>query len=246
MMPELKISEPAWATGPARPRLSEGAVHVWRADLAAGGEGHLDGLANTEERARAARLLSAESGRLWLRSRAVLRALLARYLGGDPRELRFASGAHGKPALARPPSSSRGHAPGDEDLFFNLSHSGTVALYAVSAGCEVGVDVERERERDAVVEQRLAARLLGEERARAHAELAPEVRRRELLGAWTRYEAELKCRGTGIGEGLPHGAAAQPACWVAALDLGPGFAAAVAAGESVAELSCWSWRDAGA
>jgi 4'-phosphopantetheinyl transferase len=232
MMPEPKISEPVWARGPARPLLAEGAVHVWRADLAAAGERHLDGLPDSDERARAARLLNAEHGRLWLRSRAVLRALLARYLQTEAREVRFTSGAHGKPALA-----------GGGGLFFNLSHSGAVALYAVSAGCEVGVDVERERERDAVIEARLAARLLGDERARALGELAPELRRRELLGAWTRYEAEMKCRGTGIGDGRPHATVAQPACWVAALDLGPGLSAAVAAAQDATELCCWSWLD---
>jgi 4'-phosphopantetheinyl transferase len=226
-----EIYERAWAVGPARPRLAEGAVHVWRADLDRAGDGPLELLSDDERKRSAAGLRSRQSDRL-TRARGILRELLGRYLGGDPRELRFTAGPHGKPAL------------NGGELHFSLSHSGEQALYAVSAGCEVGVDVERERERDPVIEARLAARLVGDERARALEELSPQARRRELLDAWTRYEAEVKCRGTGIGDGLPLGAVAEPRCWVSQLDLGPGLSAAVAAEQPISELRCFSWQDA--
>ena len=53
----------------------------------------------------------------------------------DPREISFRYGPSGKPELA---------GRGDESLQFNLSHSGGLALYAISRARELGVDLERD------------------------------------------------------------------------------------------------------
>ena len=86
------IAERSWTPGPADPRLTEGSVHVWRVELAAVGVEVLE-LLSDDERARGERLLSARDRRLWMRSRAVLRVLLGRYLQMDPSTLRFSSRA---------------------------------------------------------------------------------------------------------------------------------------------------------
>jgi phosphopantetheinyl transferase len=96
-----------------------------------------------------------------------------------------------KPGLARPAGGLR----------FNLSHSGEIVLVAVTAGPEVGVDVEYARGRYTA----------------------------EFLRAWTRHEAAVKCLGTGLTASPV--AVADPATaglWTAELDLGPRVAAAVA------------------
>jgi phosphopantetheinyl transferase len=156
----------SFSPGPPHVRASAGAIDVWRADLMAI-EGNLEDLLCADERARAARIVPARKRVLWARARGVLRALLGRYLERDPRALRFALGPHGKPALA--------HDGTDEgDLRFNLSHSGPLALIAVSAGREVGVDIERARERYTA----------------------------EFLRTWVAREAVVKCRGLGLGIAL--------------------------------------------
>lgn len=100
--------------GPSRPaRPAAGEVHVWVADLDAGGE-----------TAPAARLAAARRG---------LREVLSRYLGEDPDAIELAHREHGKPALADPRAR----------LDFNLSHSGGLALVAIAGEGPVGVDVER-------------------------------------------------------------------------------------------------------
>lgn len=114
-------------------------VDVWRADLDAAPE-WLQDLLCASERARATRIVHERDRVRWARSRGMLRLLLARYLDADPRELRFALGAHGKPALEGGPAQ-------DSDLRFNLSHSGELLLVAVAAGVEVGADIERTNER---------------------------------------------------------------------------------------------------
>lgn len=214
-----------WQPGPRRPQLAEGAVHVWRADLATAGA-EVEGLLCAAERERAALMLKQRDRQLWTRARGVLRALLGRYLQSDPTALRFAIGAHGKPALA-----------GHEQVSFNLSHSGHVALCAFAERSAVGVDVELDRR--PLDEPALAARAFGAAEARRLQALDPAARRCEFLRAWTRHEATLKCRGTGIAAGAVD-AHAHP-LWIAELEIGGQAAGAVAVQGRVRELRCWDW-----
>ncbi len=220
---QARAPHPAWRPAPARPLLADGAVHVWRADLDAPAERLLE-LLCAEELARAERFLDPHTGTRWARAHGILRALLGRYLERDPRELRFTAGAHGKPALA-----------GEPGCFFNLSHSGELAVFAFSVSTAVGIDVEvAGRERDAPA---LAARVFGAEQALRLQALAGAQREQEFLRLWVRHEAQLKCLGSGLGGGA---AAATADPWLCELDAGPRAAAAVAAKRSPSELCCWS------
>jgi 4'-phosphopantetheinyl transferase len=121
-------------------------------------------------------------------ARELLRGLLGSYLQRDPAELRFVLGPHGKPLLT-----------GFAGVGFNLSHSGSLALFAFTAGELVGVDVEvlarRGAPRDVLP---VAARVFGGEVARGLEALEPHARQREFLRLWVRHEAVLKCLGVGL------------------------------------------------
>jgi 4'-phosphopantetheinyl transferase len=207
-------------------RASADSVHIWRADLAAIGEG-LEDLLCADELARAAQIVPQRRRVEWTRSRGVLRALLARYVGADPRELRFVLGPRGKPALhpEAPGKATDPRGPAT-DLRFNLSHSGNLALVAVSSGREVGVDIERPR-----------ARHTG-----------------EFLRAWVAREAAVKCDGGGLlassqgftpSQGLGQQGFPPPRAdlWTAALDLGPRAIAAVAVEGGECRLALREWRE---
>jgi 4'-phosphopantetheinyl transferase len=253
------IGDRTWSTPPPRPRASSGVVHVWRADLTAAAVG-LEELLCAEEQARAAQIVREHDRALWARSRGGLRALLGRYLDTDPRELRFVLGPHGKPALHEETElSAESRTEPSEGLRFNLSHTGELMLVAVTAGREVGVDVERARDpaHGRVDELAIAARVLGPGQARRLQSLDGEERTAEFLRAWTMREAAVKCLGIGLAsvgyasaEGLPsaEGSAsarlgsgdATAGLWTAELDVSPRAAAAVAvAGEETCELRCW-------
>jgi 4'-phosphopantetheinyl transferase len=197
-------------------------VHVWRADLATVGGG-LGDLLNAAERGRAERFARERDGELWVRSRAVLRALLGRYLGVDPRAPRFAVSEHGKPRLA----SGGG-------IFFNLSHSAGLALYAFSEGREVGVDVEARRR--SLDELALAARIFASADTKRLAEMGEPDREQEFLRMWTRHEAELKLLGTGFGAAS---SGTEGGSWIAELDMGLRAAGAVASAQPPRELRRW-------
>jgi 4'-phosphopantetheinyl transferase len=221
-------AQAAWAPGPRRPQLADGAVHVWRADLAAAAD-DLAELLCEEERARAERIVSARRAELWRRSRGLLRELLGRYLRREPRTLRFALGEHGKPALIL---------DGEDRVPFNMSHSGSVALYAFSGAGEIGVDVEVARR--TIDEVAVAHRTLGRPTAERLEGLDPDTRRREFLRAWARHEAALKCLGVGIGGTQADVGAAE--LWVVELELGHADTAGAVAVEGRArELRCWQW-----
>jgi 4'-phosphopantetheinyl transferase len=249
-LPErITIGEDAWAQGPSRPLLTEGAVHVWRADLATVDKELLE-LLSPDERARAERLSRRRDAQPWARSRGVLRALLGLYLQTDPSRLRFATGAHGKPAFLEEADESpvvqRLSSVRSPRLSFNLSHSGSLALYAFALKAAVGVDVELARRPIDVLA--VAARVFGEAEAARLQGLDPVSREREFLRAWVRHEAELKCLGVGIGGAQEAGiGGAQQAGvsgrrpWIAELEVAPRAAAAVAVETPPHELRCWDW-----
>ena len=79
------------------------------------------------------------------------------------------------------------------DLFFSISHKEELTVIAFSA-CEVGVDAERIKKADL----RVARRFLKEE-----IDYITECDSdRRFFEVWTKKEAYLKCKGTGIAGGL--------------------------------------------
>jgi 4'-phosphopantetheinyl transferase len=181
--------------------LPPGEVHIWRVDLSgwSGTGAELD----AQEHDRAARFRFPEVQHRWVAGRAALRQLLERYTGVPAGELRFARGEHGKPYLA----GSR--------VYFNMSDSGDVALYAVTLDVEIGVDVERIRAIDGVT---ISRRFLPE--SEAAAVLADPA---SFFRVWTRREAYLKCIGVGLRRlDLP----IEPGFSVADLAPAPGYAGA--------------------
>jgi hypothetical protein len=146
-------------------------------------------------------------------ARAALGRILAAALG-EPEPPALLTGENGKPRLAVEPGR----------LAFNLSHSGGLALVALApGGIDVGVDVERIKERRDLA--RLAARWLPEADARAVAAVPPAEQAAVFYPAWTRHEARVKCTGVGLA-GEPPG----PEVTALQVEIDDGYAAAVAIG----------------
>lgn len=121
-------------------------------------------------------------------ARGLLRVILASYLHKNPAHLRFSYGPYGKPTLATKPVG--------DTLDFSLSHSDGIALYAVTRGRELGVDLERirpDRADENVAEQFFSPRELAVLRA-----LPPNVWHEAFFACWTRKEAYIKARGGGF------------------------------------------------
>jgi 4'-phosphopantetheinyl transferase len=213
-----------WEPGPPTPPGPRSEAHVWRADLDESiwpGEEKLP----AADRSRAGAFLRPEPRRRWVSSRWALRLTIASYLGEDAAAIELETTANGKPRLS-----------GGGPLRFNLSHSDSLALIAVTWEREIGVDIERvERERDF---EALARRGLEPSAAEAVRRAPAAERARAFYAAWVRREAVAKCIGAGLGRPAP----TRPIA-VSPLEVGPDWAAALAlAGVGAVPVRCFELR----
>jgi 4'-phosphopantetheinyl transferase len=242
MTPEERI----WRIGPSRPVLGERVVHVWRSRLGIVSDELLERALSRAEHERGDRIRDPRRGLIWKRSRAVLREILGRYAGQHPGSVCLTTAPGGKPSLA-PTRSPRGQADAEnaEDpsgLHFSLSHSHVVALYAIAAGAQVGVDVEHLRAIRSPLA--VAARALPAGTVGRLARVAPASRDREFLAAWTRHEASLKCRGSSVFAGSPDAGGPSRGSpprttplWVGEHDV-----AALAVSQRPLAVHCFEWQ----
>lgn len=158
-------------------------MHVYAADL---DTVDADGdVLSEDELERAARFRYDRDRRRFVAGRAVLRRLLAGYVDASPADISFEYGAYGKPDVPQAPVS------------FNLSHSGSHALFAFGPRFELGVDVEVLE--NALVDDLLVAkRFFSPREVEVLRAFAPSARPRAFLRCWTRKEAFVKARGDGL------------------------------------------------
>jgi 4'-phosphopantetheinyl transferase len=167
------------------PRPQGNEVHIHCLPLSAGAARYL----SSDEMHRADRLVDPNKRNCFTAGRGLLREILGKYLEVQPEELHFDAGVHGKPYL----SCNKGS---NGRLHFNLSHSGTLFLLAVSADREVGVDVEQLRT-DAPYPD--MARLAFSPREQKELFALPEhLQRSAFYRCWTRKEACMKACGAGF------------------------------------------------
>lgn len=145
-------------------------------------------LLTTDELRRAGRFHRRKDREHFVVGRGALRRILGFYLDTRPEQLRFSYTPFGKPALS--------DAAGGKELRFNLSHSNGMALYAVTRGREIGIDLEFIREDFEVL--RLARHFFSQVEVATLTALPDELRARAFFNCWTRKEAYIKARGEGL------------------------------------------------
>ncbi len=210
-------------------------LHVWSASLLLSPE-RVAGLRvelAANELARADRMHSHDLARRVIVARAILRRLLAAYLAVDAAAPVFRYGDKGKPHLA--------FATG---LAFNVSHVEDTAIYAIASGREVGIDIEATG-RDVEIDG-IARKVFSPSECAALDALSLTARRDAFFRIWTRKEAYIKALGEGFGYATrsftvshrddndalladDNDGGARQRWRVIGLDVGPGFAGAIAA-----------------
>ena len=142
-------------------------------------------LLDRSEIAHANAISHAESRETFIRSRAMLRAVLAREIGVSPAKVPLTFNSHGKPELAT-----------RDDMHFNVSHSSGMALVAIHSR-PIGVDIERVDER--IPHFDLASDLFTDAEQRELSKPnCDREKTRQFFRIWTRKEAFLKGLGTGF------------------------------------------------
>lgn len=222
---------------PLLPLLEKDEVHIWRSviDLPDSRIQALEKSLTPDECARADGFRFETHRDRFVAARGLLRAILARYLGTHPGQLRFRYGPYGKPAL----DGETG-----ENISFNLSHANGLALYALARDREIGIDLEQVRPHS--LDQTIAERYFSEQENAMLGVLSVHGRSEPFFRYWTRREAYLKAHGEGLsgfprrpdfslegGDPLPLGTKEEThqggAQWLLRdLDPAPGYVAAIA------------------
>lgn len=241
-----------WKIPPTDLKLAENEIHVWRVvlDVPLSEITSLQNVLVSEEIERARKFYFEKDRHHWTVAHAALRILLGHYLQSHPLELRFVTNDYGKPAIAYPATGKR--------LYFNLSHSGGLALYAFAYDRQVGVDVEYMR--SGIEYRELAVHSFSAAECAALHALPVALQEEAFFLCWSRKEAYIKARGKGLSLPLAQFdvslAPDKPAAlldsreepqaterWsMHALEPGERYAGALVVERFGWQLSCWQWE----
>lgn len=167
-------------------------VDVWHGDilLKQSEEGYYWSLLNESEKQKAALFTRPELQKKYVKTRGVLREILASYLDIEPKCIDIKTGDYGKPYLA------------NNLVNFNLSHTGNKFVLAVGNVGEMGIDLEQARDRMNM--SGLVKKCFSDEES-VYWHSLPEIQKTDMFFRfWVRKEAFVKAVGRGIALGLEH------------------------------------------
>lgn len=163
-----------------------GEIDLWEIDLPQfySQEKELFEILDEREKLRATKFVFPHLTSRYTIGHALLRIVLARYSGQDPRTLHFNSRVRGKPFLAENP----------HQIEFNYSDSHDKGLIGISIGDEIGVDIEKSDPK--ILTKGLETSIFGEkELLHFYSHSHPSE---AFYCGWTQKEAMLKLLGTGL------------------------------------------------
>jgi len=167
--------------------LAAHSVHLWRVfvpDMLAE-INHLRHLLNEEEMVRAERLHFEEHRSRYIIARAMLRQILSLYTQQKAEEIVFLYGPRGKPFLRDNPLN----------IHFNVSHSHDMAVYALTLGHEIGIDIEKIKDQ---INLAVAKRFFSPEEYDQLNSLPETEQKVAFYFIWAAKEAFIKALGEGL------------------------------------------------
>lgn len=171
--------------------LAPAEIHLWLAFYDEIGEAHLHAayreLLDAGEKEQEPRFYFARDRRRYLVTRTLVRTVLSRYVPMDPREWVFSANPYGRPAIANAQAT---------DLSFNLSHTHSLIVLAVTRGRAVGVDVENVRAREVTMD--VANHYFAPREVAELAAVPSHEQQYRFFEYWTFKESYIKARGMGL------------------------------------------------
>jgi 4'-phosphopantetheinyl transferase len=173
--------------------LRNGEIHLWCAFydeindeslLAAYRE-----LMSDSERQIALRFYFPKDRRRYLVTRALARTVLSKYAEVAPKDWVFRANAHGRPEIVNECAAVH-------NLSFNITHTPSLIILAVARGCQLGVDVENVRSRQASIA--IADRYFAASEVAALHALPADQQQQRFYEHWTLKESYIKARGEGL------------------------------------------------
>lgn len=171
-------------------KLNKSDLHIWHIPLGSTSllEETFPPLPSETEIIQAAKFTHPELHQCYLKTRWAMRNILGLYLDTSPAKVQLRYAELGKPELI----------PGahTQDVRFNLTHSDNGALFAVTLGTEVGIDMEKVGQKPRPL--RLAKRYFTEGVVQKLEVLEEQEQQISLLKLWTQYESYKKAQGVGL------------------------------------------------
>ncbi len=167
--------------------LSHNSIHIWKAILDQPEPiiQKIEHILSADELVRAKKFYFQRDSERFIISRGILRLILGVYTNRNPVDLIFQYGTHGKPYL-------------EQEICFNMSHSGGLAVYAFTRNVQVGIDVEHIRQMPDAEE--IIARFFSSYENSVFRGLPEDQKQEAFFRCWTLKEAYIKA----IGDGLAH------------------------------------------
>jgi 4'-phosphopantetheinyl transferase len=174
-------------------RLTSGEIHLWLAFYDKITSPQLQGayrqLLAAAEREQELRFHFARDRHRYLVTRALVRTVLSQYARIEPEEWIFSTNSYGRPEIANVQAR-------EARLSFNISHTQSLIVLAVTQGGALGVDVENFVAREAALD--IAARYFAPDEVTALAAVAPSLQQYRFFEYWTFKESYIKARGMGL------------------------------------------------
>lgn len=164
-------------------KVNKNDVQIWVVDASCLS---LPNFLSAAERTRLNGFYFSKDKQIFYQSHNALRLILSYYLSKKPSEIKYELTSYGKPYL----SNNR--------LQFNLSHTDTMAVIAVTEGADIGIDIEN-LNREVEFED-LAKRFFCETEYLKLVQAPPDEKKNAFFNCWTRKEAFIKA----VGEGLSY------------------------------------------
>lgn len=187
----MKILDETWQIPYRNLSLATDEVHIWRANLNRknGALERFKGFLAENEIKRANRYYFDRDRKRFIVKQAVLRMILGLfYLDCGPHAISFGTNQYGKPYLKW--EFYKG------SLFFNVSDSNQLALFAFARNSKIGIDVEFLRTLPDATE--IAAQFFTKEENIALQALSQHRQKEAFFNCWTRKEAFIKATGKGL------------------------------------------------
>lgn len=142
-----------------------------------------------EELDQEAEFYFAEDRIRYLVTRALVRAVLSRYIPIPPEQWRFKRNAYGRPEIGNNDFRAR-------RLSFNISHTRSLIMLGVTRDGAIGVDIENIRAREAPLE--VASSFFAPDENTAIEAMPAGMRSLRFWEYWTLKESYIKAKGKGL------------------------------------------------
>jgi 4'-phosphopantetheinyl transferase len=170
--------------------LQQNEIHIWGADLdnLKVSDSEAKQMLPGSEREKSERFRFDVLKTRYIKCHFLLRVLLGYYLGVDSYNQEFYRNQHGKQSLTG--------ATDCNPIFFNLSNSENICVYAFTHVAEVGVDVEKIHDLSNM--DRIVERFFSPLENKIFRSLPEHNRKKAFFKCWTRKESLLKAMGVGL------------------------------------------------